>query len=450
MRLSLTLKLGLLSALLILLVAGSTTYVLVFRFGQIRERELVGRDRELARVLAGLRNSRGDVNFKALTTFVASADSVDTGLVYALKLDDAHALRLGALNPKLFARLDPTYRAALKRGHQAVLNDLVRGKIERQGRIKEYALPIPGGVLRLGFDLRRIDRLIAQQTTASLVILGIGLLLGTLASIFLARSFGGKLKRLARAMEAVASGDLNQTVQVKSHDELASLADSFNLMTHALRATEANKRLARLYLSEKVAERLGRENDPLTLSAEERAVTVGIFEIVGFDEHLARRSSPRESLQLLNEYLAPLLDALRDHGAVVLRLAPAHIQALWGALEGQPDAEAQAVRAAITARDAIDREARGQQIAGLPGLRLRAGIASGQVALGNIGSIDRLAYAAIGQPVDLATRIAAEAQPGDVFIAEHTFRHLPPEEFQATPQLPLPLRDGKELPLYRL
>ncbi|MCK5800787.1 MAG: adenylate/guanylate cyclase domain-containing protein [Deltaproteobacteria bacterium] len=449
MRLSLTLKLGLLSALLILLVAGSTTYVLVFRFGQIRERELVGRDRELARVLAGLRNSRGDVNFKALTTFVASADSVDTGLVYALKLDDDHALRLGALNPKLFARLDPTYRIALKRGNQQVLNDLVRGKIERQGRIKEYALPIPGGVLRLGFDLRRIDRLIAQQTTASLIILGIGLLLGTLASIFLARSFGGKIKRLARAMEAVASGDLNQTVQVKSHDELASLAGSFNLMTRALRATEANKRLARLYLSEKVAERLSRENDPLTLSAEERAVTVGIFEIVGFDEHLAHRS-PRESLQLLNEYLAPLLDALHAHGAVVLRLAPAHIQALWGALEGQPDAEIQAVRAAITARDAIDREARGQQIAGLPGLRLRAGVASGQVALGNIGSIDRLAYAAIGQPVDLAARIAAEAQPGDVFIAEQTFRHLPAKEFQATPQLPLPLRDGKELPLYRL
>ena len=57
MRLSLSLKFGIVSSLLVVLVAGALTYVLVFHFGQrTRERDLVNNDRALAEVLAGFRD----------------------------------------------------------------------------------------------------------------------------------------------------------------------------------------------------------------------------------------------------------------------------------------------------------------------------------------------------------------------------------------------------------
>jgi class 3 adenylate cyclase len=449
MRLSLSLKIGLLSALLVLIVAGSTTYLLVFRFGQSQEKSLVTRDRELARVLAGLRDRKGKLDFTALTTFVASADKIETGLVYALHIDGTGKLEQGALNPRLFARLDSRFAVRMRGGRERVLGALTAKKIERAGLIKEYALPVPGGTLRLGFDLRRIDRLIGSQSSVGLLILGIGLLLGTLASVLLARSFGGRIRKLAAAMEAVAAGNLDQTVQVASRDELASLADSFNQMTRALRGTEGQTRLAELYLSAPVAQRVSEQGDPLALAAEERALTVGVFELQGFDEQL-QRGAPREAMQLLNDYLAPLIDAVRARGGVVLRLGVGRLQALWGAPTPLPDGELSAVRAALEARDAVDGEARRQQIAGQPALRLRAGLAAGRVALGNIGSAERLAYAAIGQPVTLAERIVAEVPAGEVVITQQLARLVPTGQIATTPFLPIALADGSEVELERV
>ncbi|PID38227.1 MAG: hypothetical protein CSB49_06695 [Proteobacteria bacterium] len=449
MRLSLSLKLGLLSALLVLIVAGSTTYLLVFRFGQSQERALVKRDRELAKVLAGLRDMKGKLDFAALTTFVATADKVETGLVYAIHIDGVGKLEQGALNPRVFSRLDPRLAVRMRQGRQRVLEALVAGKVERGGLIKEYALSVPGGKLRLGFDLRRIDRQIGSQSRVGLLILGIGLLLGTLASVLMARSFGGRIRKLAQAMEAVASGNLDQTVKVASRDELASLAASFNQMTRALRGSEGQTRLAELYLSKPVAQRVGAQGDPLALNAEERNVAVGVFELAGFDEQL-RQGAPREAMQLLNDYLAPLIDALRARGGVVLWLSVGRLQALWGAPAPLPDAELAAVRSALEARDAVDSEARRQQLAGRPAMRLRAGLTAGRVALGNVGSVERLAYAAVGQPVAIAKQILAEAPAGEVVIAAQLARLLPAGQVATTPFLPLALADGTAIELQRV
>lgn len=449
MRLSLTLKLGLLSALLVLLVAGSTTYVLVFRFGETQKRELVARDRELAGVLVRLRDASGGPDLTSLTAFVDGSDKVDLGLVYVLHLDAQGKLLQGALNPRLFARLAPAFRAKVRDGRKRVLEALASGKIDRRGLIKNYTYQLGRlGQLHFGFDWRRIDRRVAAQSRIGLLILGVGLLLGVIAAVLLARSFSRPIRQLAHAMEAVAKGDLDQTVQARSHDELASLAASFNQMMRALRASEATRRLAALYLSAPVAERLAREEEPLAISPEERAITVAVFELDGLREQLVL-SGPRQGLALINEYLSPLLDAVLATEGVVLRLAAGQLQVVWGALSAQPDAELRALRSAHDAAEAVDAEARRQQLAGAPALRARVGVASGQVALGNIGSAQRLAFAAVGRATELARRIAEQAQPGDVLLAAQTFDKVE-GQVVATAFLPLVLEDGSEVALYRL
>ena len=75
MRLSI--KLALLGAILVVAVAGLTSYLLVFRFRQASELELVTRDRELAQVLASLRDARGQLDFETLSSFVSSSDRED-------------------------------------------------------------------------------------------------------------------------------------------------------------------------------------------------------------------------------------------------------------------------------------------------------------------------------------------------------------------------------------
>lgn len=449
MRLSLSLKFGLLSALLILIVAGTTTYVLVYQFGRDRTRQLVGHDRELARVLAGLRDGAGRVDFQTLAGFVASSDKADLGLVYAIDLDVKGRLRQGALNPRLFARLDPEYRVLMRQGRARVVEAIAADQVVREGRIKEYALSVPKGSVRLGFDLQRIDRQIGQQTQAGAVILAIGLLLGMLAAAALARNLTRPIRNLAGAMEAVAQGDMDQTVEVTSRDELASLAGSFNQMMRTLRDVRRIRAVSSGYLSAPILGRLLKEEAPLDMATDERAVSVLVASLRGVSM-AGGKLTPRALLGLVNEYLAPLLDALISSGGTVFELSPTHVQVIWGAPDDQPNAEVGAVRGALGARDAVAVESRRHGVAGLSMLQVAIGISTGRAAIGNVGSAQRHSYAVVGEPLTFATAIEKLARPGEVLVSEATYGKVQ-QLVEAHAAAPLMLDDLDEaVPLYRL
>ncbi|MBW2735648.1 MAG: adenylate/guanylate cyclase domain-containing protein [Deltaproteobacteria bacterium] len=448
MKLSLSLKFAVIIALLVLSVAGSTAYVLVFRMQQSSERELVNRDRQLARVLARLRDGQRQLAFETLRPFVDVSDKVDIGLVYAIETDTAGKIRQGVLNPRLFSEMHPAFAKEMVKGRGEVLAGLLGGSIDRRGLIKQFALPVPHGKLLLGFDLLRIDRRVAEKTHMAFLVLGVGLLVGVFASLLLARHLGRPIRTLALAMKAVAAGDLDQTVQVSSRDELASLADSFNQMMRALRASDGQQNLTALYLSEAVSKRLAQSGDPLALAVEERAATVVSFRLAGFAKATMERS-PREALALLNEYLSPLLDAVLAEDGVVFWLADARLQAVWGAFEPQVDAEERAAHAAFAALRGVEDEARRHKLSGLPTLSLRIGICSGQVALGNTGSAHRLAYRVVGEAVEVARRIEDYAEAGEVVVVASMAERLG-DAVQANPYPPLELPDGREVALSRL
>jgi two-component system sensor histidine kinase VicK len=74
-----------------------------------------------------------------------------------------------------------------------------------------------------------------QLVFATVLALGISLLLGYLASYFIAR----RLKRIEQSAEAIAAGDLTATVPATVEDEIGQLADTFNVMAERLRGAFA-------------------------------------------------------------------------------------------------------------------------------------------------------------------------------------------------------------------
>ena len=92
--------------------------------------------------------------------------------------------------------------------------------------------------------------LAVKLTTMRLQALGVGLvalLIGILLAFLLSRSIIGPLGELTRATKRIADGDLSYKNEIRSGDELATLAISFNAMTDQLRATledQAQQRLA--------------------------------------------------------------------------------------------------------------------------------------------------------------------------------------------------------------
>lgn len=449
MKWTLSLKIALVSVCLVVLVVGVTSYVMVFRLAANSELEIVKRDRELAKVLAGLRTADERLDFQTLTSFVGSSDKVETGLVYAIEVGTGGEMLQGALNPRLFGELDPTFQVHVRQGRKRVLEMLATGKIDRLGRIKEYSLPIPKGNLRLGFDLQRIDEQIQREQKVGMTVLLSGLLIGILAAILLARRLARPVRYLAGAMEAVARGDIDQTVQVKSSDELASLASSFNKMTRALRDLGRIRDLFALYVAEPVVQRILREREPLEMVAEERAVTAVSFAFHDFST-IARQLSSREMIHLLNEYLAPIIDAVMDCGGVVSKIEGERILAVWGAPDDVVEPELKAIESALIARAAVEREGRRQTAAGGIALKICIGACTGRVIAGNIGSSRRLTYSVLHGAIDLTRHIEELAQPGEFLVSEATFNKVR-SSVEAGACAPLMLEDLEEaIPLYRV
>jgi adenylate cyclase len=445
LRLSLSVKFTLLSALVILLVAGAISYLLLVRFGQVREREIFERDRQLARLLAGLRQSSGQLDFPTVASFVEAAGRIRIGLVYAIHLDLAERMIGGALDETQFGRLDAGYRRSLAAGERRVLERLAAGKIDRRDRIKEYTLPVPRGSLRLGFNLKRIDEQIERQSGVALLILGGGLVLGLLGSILLARQMSRPIRRLAGAMEAVAGGDLQQTVRVTTRDELASLAESFNRMMRALREQRQLEQMVTPYLSAEVLARLGREAVALEMVLEERLATilaVALGRVQGLD--------PRARVSAVNDYLAPMIDAVREQGGVVLGLDDRGFVAAWGVPEDLVEPERAALSAGLALQRAVADEARRQSVAGVPSLAVGVGIATGRVVAGNLGSVHRVTYTVIGEAVEVARASARLALPGQVLAAETTASKVRDQAgLRAGPPLILEGQD-EAIPLYQV
>ena len=102
--------------------------------------------------------------------------------------------------------------------------------------------------------------------------------------------------------------------------------------------------------------------------------------------------------------------AIEAEGGTVDKYIGDAIMAFWGAPEQVPDHAARALRAAteIQRRVRADNDAR--RVKGDAPLRIRVGIHTGRVIVGNIGSMNRVNYTVVGDAVNTASRIDSLAK----------------------------------------
>ena len=154
-------------------------------------------------------------------------------------------------------------------------------------------------------------------------------------------------------------------------------------------------------------------------------VTVLFADIAGFTglaETMGERVFP-----LLTRYLEIVSDAIVSQGGTIDKFMGDGVMAFWGAPSPDPDQAAAACRAAL---DCLERIASGDELRDHRGrpLRLRIGINTGEALVGNVGTAHRLNYTAIGDAVNVASRLegANEDYGTSILIGEATRLRLGP------------------------
>ncbi|PSJ57978.1 CHASE2 domain-containing protein [Kumtagia ephedrae] len=177
------------------------------------------------------------------------------------------------------------------------------------------------------------------------------------------------------------------------------------------------------YLSPVLVERLADDVSQLKLGGERRVLTVLFCDVRGFTTISEEMKDDPEGLtRLMNRLLNPLSDVILKAGGTIDKYIGDAIMAFWNAPLEDPDHAVHAIEAALAMLDAVDalnaereREAAGSERAPTP-LRIGVGINSGDCVVGNMGSDFRFNYSALGDPVNLASRLESETKNFGVSI----------------------------------
>lgn len=231
----------------------------------------------------------------------------------------------------------------------------------------------------------------------------IGIAFGLCSAILISRLVAQPVDHLRKAARAVADGRLDVEVSLKRADEFGALIGEFNHMVTELREKERLRQTFGVHVGHKAMEQILTQNPGLT--GTKQIITVMFVDIRSFTSRAADRP-PERVVAVLNEFLRAMGQVVEEqHSGLINKFLGDGFMALFGT-GGFTDIHAdEAVRAAWTMIRRL--KTLNQELAarGEATIDIGIGINTGAAIVGSIGWLERRDFTAIGNTVNLASRI---------------------------------------------
>ncbi|MBI2265138.1 MAG: adenylate/guanylate cyclase domain-containing protein [Armatimonadetes bacterium] len=182
------------------------------------------------------------------------------------------------------------------------------------------------------------------------------------------------------------------------------------------------RRLFSGYVCESVAKELLDDPKGTQLGGESLHVTVLFSDIRNFTT-MSENMHPQEAISFLNEYLSEMVDVIFRYEGTLNKFIGDGIMAFWGAPAPQKDHAFRAIQAALEMLLRLEELNRKWSKERKAPIRIGIGIHTGVAVIGNVGSGKRMEYTAIGDTVNLASRIEGLNKEfgTSILISEATF-----------------------------
>lgn len=179
------------------------------------------------------------------------------------------------------------------------------------------------------------------------------------------------------------------------------------------------------YIPPQLVNELSRMPKGLSLEGESKILTVFFCDLQNFTS-ISEELNPKQLNKLLNEYFTSMTEILFKHGGTIDKYIGDAIMAFWNAPTEQAEHAQRSVEASLEMTQAIQSLAEKFISQGWPRLSMGVGINTGRANVGNMGSKYRMTYTAIGDAVNLASRIESLTRTYRVpiIISEHTHKQL--------------------------
>ena len=179
----------------------------------------------------------------------------------------------------------------------------------------------------------------------------------------------------------------------------------------------------RRYLSPQIADSIIAGTGGLG-EARRAELSVVFIDIRGFTA-LSEDLEPEEMTTTLNQFLTAMTEIVFDHEGTLDKYVGDAIMVFFNDPVPQEDHAERAVSMALEMQRGVADLSAQLGRAAMAQITAGVGISTGYVTVGSIGSPNRMDYTVIGNHVNLASRLADDAAPGEILITQRTHALLP-------------------------
>lgn len=272
-----------------------------------------------------------------------------------------------------------------------------------------------------------------MTTILVIIIILSGIILLTKDLTFLSRNLLKPLRELADDMESIAQLQLagvsstEDSIIEEGTSEVRLIRRTFENMKKAIKSWGK-------YVPWPVVQLLLRANVEANLEVNEIEVTIFFSDIASFTT-IVESMPPESSLLLLSRYFNDMSKVIDDHGGVVLEFIGDAILCIYGAPLINNDHPTAAVKAALRMLASLRRMNEWSVMRELPEVKIRCGVHTGRVLVGNMGFHSRMKYGIVGEDAHIPSRLEEinKTYGTNMMISNATWSRLPPNVFITRP-----------------
>lgn len=199
-----------------------------------------------------------------------------------------------------------------------------------------------------------------------------------------------------------------------------ALGDMRKLSEEQLAKNATLKEIFGRYVSKNLVNQIVDSGEEIALGGRKEHVVALFSDIRGFTT-LCEGHDAAEIVELLNEYLTAMTEIIFKYDGTLDKFIGDAIMALYGVPIHQKDAHLKAVMTAVEMQASLKKLQKKWASAGKLNIDMGIGIHCGMAIVGNIGSMDRMDYTAIGDTINLAARLEENAKRGQILISEAVY-----------------------------
>ncbi|MGR3678568.1 MAG: adenylate/guanylate cyclase domain-containing protein [Paracoccaceae bacterium] len=299
--------------------------------------------------------------------------------------------------------INPTARAAILAAQSSATGffQFDAGPDERTyvGSVGDMA-PIFGLEPTLGFAVPATEIVgeIVQATFRILQITALVLLVAVALIFILSLLLSRDLHRVTATAEKIRNFDLGETKKLQS-----SIAE-FSELGKAMDSMKAGLQSFGAYVPKELVRSIISSGRSVAIEGEAREVSILFSDLQGFTSQ-SEGMSPSDLMPALSEYFAAMESEIAGQSGTVDKYIGDAIMALWNAPSDDPDHAAHACRAALACLRVEAQMNAAPGGSALGPLHTRIGLHCGPSVVGNIGSLSRMQYTALGATVNLTSRL---------------------------------------------